>query len=209
MTKVYAVFVDVDGVIFSPWQYNINYMVPVDYHGLIQNFDNNALNNMNRMIELIQMRTGVQVIIILSSNWRLLGTVYELKELFKMHKFSNYIVDKTPHIGDNNRDLEIYTWLEVNKCKYTVLNYVIIDDNDFNLSKRFGRRFIKCDPEKLFDNDTLNIALTNILDKRLHNEKYWYTGLFVDHEPTNKFLLIIFTNLIMLWLIAIFLILKI
>jgi hypothetical protein len=165
MENVYIVFLDVDGVLFSPWKFDVNYILlsEFNYGKLIPHFDKGALHNLHSLIDRIEDRTNEQVMIVLSSGWRILGEVHELKELFKIHRFSEYMIDKTPHINDVDRGLEIHTWIEQNKHKYNILNFVILDDNDFNLRCRFGKKFIECDPAKLFDIKAFGIALETLL----------------------------------------------
>ena len=78
---------------------------------------------------------GEDVRIVLSTSWRSLGTLDELKEIlvneFGMKKeIADRVIDKTPRndsMLQRKRGFEILNWLEKNKELWK--NYVILDDN--------------------------------------------------------------------------------
>lgn len=185
----YIVFLDIDGVLFDPLNFNINYHTQqVKHIDLVKDFDTVALSNLHYLIDTIEYKTNKPVHIVLSSAWRMLGDFNHILELFEQHKFSKYLIDRTPYIGDYDRDLEIHAWLEKHKKNYNVINYIILDDNDFNLSTRFGKRFIHC--TRLFDASAFEKALDTILnhkheDKKqtivVNKNKYYYIFTLVNN----------------------------
>lgn len=203
MSGVYIIFLDVDGVLFSPWHHKINYCDDVVYNDLVPHFDDVALDNLNMLMDNVTIKTGMPVRIVLSSAWRNLGILDTLKQMFQMHKFSEYIIDKTPFL-ENNRDIEIKTWLEINKQKYNILNYIVLDDNDFNLTNTFGKKFIHCDSTKLFDNDRYELALKIMLHYPLKEDIRWYT--LQDRNATNLFIIMLI-NSILIWICIFYLLL--
>ena len=120
-------------------------------------FNKKALKNLSDLIEAIGQITDVWVVI--SSSWRIGVTIEDLREtFFGIHNFSKYIVDKTPETISQEeiaflcpkkrhpetcnfqcRAAEIQFWL---KQHPTVLDYVILDDDDDHLSG-FGERFVQ------------------------------------------------------------------
>jgi hypothetical protein len=114
---------------------------------VVANFDSEALNCLH---DLLAFYPDLKVV--LSSNWRLLGDIDYLKELFSCYYFSSKLIDKTGE-GMISRGKEIEKWLLLNSnstCNYNYnLNvntyYVIFDDYDDQLTEYHANRFIKVD----------------------------------------------------------------
>jgi len=201
MDETYIVFLDIDGVLFDPLNFNINYHTQqVRYIDLVRHFDSVALSNLHYLIDTIENKTNKKVHIVLSSAWRMLGDFNQILKLFEQHNFSNYLIDKTPYIGDYDRDIEIHAWLEKHKNNYNIINYIILDDNDFNLSTRFGKRFIHC--TKLFDGKAFENALDTMLnhkyEEKNHNDKLNKNKYFYVLTILNN--LILWSIIFYLWL---------
>lgn len=183
-TDVYLIFLDIDGVMFDPSCYGVDYYTQhVNYPNLVPSFDQCAVSNLRCLIDRVKWKTDKDVFIVLSSAWRNLGNLEYILQIFEQHYFSKFIIDKTPCIELMSRDLEIYAWLEMNKKKYNIINYVILDDNDINLSGRFGKKFIHC--TSLFDIDAYNKSMDMLLqhdhNKKSIRKKYIYYFLLTSN----------------------------
>lgn len=77
-----------------------------------------AISNLEELIR----RTGVKIVV--SSSWRSMRSVQELKEIFKSKLISDAIIDKTESFS-NTRGEEIQKWLDENEHD----KYVILDDD--------------------------------------------------------------------------------
>ena len=82
-----------------------------------------------------------EVKIVLSTTWRLLYSIDWLKaKLESYHIDSSRVIDKTPSRYGDERGLEIQDWLDTHP---EVTHYIVIDDNDWNISALHGDRFVK------------------------------------------------------------------
>lgn len=159
-------------------------------------FYKSALENLNALITFIE-KSGESAGIVISSSWRQDRSVSELKKLFFQHSFSNKIIDKTAdniYIVDRdidfehslNRGEEIEIWLQENREKYNVSNFVILDDVDSGIKELFKQNFIKCDNE-FFDKNNLQQAIDALDSKSYLETKH-------QDYPINKFSLKIYNN---------------
>jgi hypothetical protein len=139
-------------------------------HAAVDLFDEQALQNLDKLIQDIE-KAGDTVGIVLSSNWRKKGDISFLKSLFGKHNFAKHIIDKTmdetthdleefDHIL-GKRQLEINYWLDNTRLKNRIKNHIILDDIDFELSKKFGSKFIHC--KNLFTANELNLAINELM----------------------------------------------
>lgn len=182
-TDVIIIFLDIDGVIF----YNsMNGMVQdrVKERWLSQGitllgktysssecdkaavdlFNKSALAYLNKLIETIISKTEKAVGIVLSSAWRERRTVAFLKELFRQHEFSKYLIDKTPDgFESGSRGKQISKWLLDNQSVYNVLNFIVLDDYDNELSNYFPEQFVQCEHRTLFGACEYEKALSIVL----------------------------------------------
>ena len=165
---IVAIFLDIDGVLirgeFGDFKTQKLHELfgKRDYSGLEYDIatsyflSESAVVNLDRLIERVS--EVAEVVIILSSAWRINRTVDEIKnQIFKNWSFSKYIIDKTP---DNfwrsqsslialekygfelrSRDCQIDYWLRENK-HLQIKNFVILDDCDEGLSERFPYNFV-------------------------------------------------------------------
>jgi len=123
------VFLDFDGVLnYSDFiQSRVKPKHMSDYAGwkkFHEGLDPGNVENLNRIIE----ETGAEIII--SSSWRILYTVKQLKIILKSNgfRFPEKIVGRTDSLGgDKRRGDEIKKWLIDHRCEDAV--FVIIDDD--------------------------------------------------------------------------------
>lgn len=71
---------------------------------------------------------------------------------FKLWELDSYLIDSAP-LFSNDKPKEIGAWLEENKA--SVNNFVILDDNDWGLSKSFPGNFVKIDYSELLQESDL------------------------------------------------------
>ncbi len=123
-----------------------------------------AIANLEKLIERVS--TVRSVAIVLSSAWRLDGTLDEIKNrIFATESFSRLIIDKIPdddwwRIRKNEKELspialekygfplrtrgaQIDYWLRENHKEWSVDNFVIIDDVDDEISVRHSDHFVE------------------------------------------------------------------
>jgi aminoglycoside phosphotransferase (APT) family kinase protein len=112
-------------------------------------FSKQALDYLDQFIDTIKHHTNHEVGIVLSTAWRTKGDIDFLKKLFQQHRFSEYIIDKTPDTY-GSRGEQIQTWLSENQAFHDVKSFVILDDYDGGLSEAFPEQLIMCDDYKLF-----------------------------------------------------------
>ena len=98
----------------------------------------------------------------LSTAWRTKGGIDFIKTLFQQHRFSEYIIDKTPDTY-GSRGEQIQTWLSEGQAFHDVKSFVILDDYDGGLSEVFPEQFIMCDSCKLFGSEEYQQALSAAL----------------------------------------------
>lgn len=180
-SEMIVIFLDIDGVLFNnPMDGSVQKRVeerwkdkgpsPDPYpciecdRAAVDLFDREALNTLDHFIRTVQ-NTGKKVGIVISSAWREEKTVALLKDLFSPHSFSTFIIDKTVDrlqgADDNSRGAQIQHWLNNNKDKYNVKDFVILDDVDNRIFRLFGDKFILCDTHSspLFGMKQCNEAL--------------------------------------------------
>ncbi|TAK74306.1 MAG: hypothetical protein EPO11_07095 [Gammaproteobacteria bacterium] len=150
--KMVIIFLDIDGVLLSEQaSHAIRYKFKENGHSTvhaecIKGFDQEALNNLNHLITIIECN-GHEAGIVISSDWRLNHSVYELIEMFQLHAFSRKIVGKTVDRLPDNYDLErgqkIKAWLSEHK-HWNITQPIILDDNKFDIPTLFPTHFVHC-----------------------------------------------------------------
>lgn len=123
-------------------------------------FDQTALKNLSELIIEIE-KTVVPVWIVISSGWRDVGTVEELKnKYFSAFSFSRYIVDKTGALSFEEskssckakahiagcKAAEIQSWL---KKHPEVIHFVVLGNREVDLRENFGDKFIQVNSHDL------------------------------------------------------------
>jgi len=118
-------------------------------------FDAEAVEQLNRVLKAIP---SLQIVI--SSSWRLLHTMEELKAIFCQYGVTpGRVLGKTPVLADKERGDEIKAWLEMTALWYRGnLEFAIVDDDsdmgelidhlfhttfDHGLTKEVADRLIK------------------------------------------------------------------
>lgn len=182
-TEVIIIFLDIDGVIFyNPMNGMVQNRVKerllsqgikLERHSYssrecdkaaVDLFNKSALDYLNKLIDIIITKTEKPVGIVLSSAWRERRTVGFLKELFRQHEFSKYLIDKTPEGFDSgSRGKQISKWLSDNQLLYNVVNFIVLDDCDNELSSYFPKQFVQCEHQALFGADEYEKALSIVL----------------------------------------------
>ncbi len=113
-------------------------------------FDPNSVSYFHQLITKIH--EIVEAHIIISSDWRRERSVNQLKQIFHMHPFTPFILDKTteqsegewrffcrsPHV-ERCRASEIQEWLAQHPEYF---GHLIFDDIDDHLSQHFSEKFI-------------------------------------------------------------------
>lgn len=182
MTKKITLFLDIDGVLldrkfsdqqlmellFEHWKGREEEFLNCNFEFAkrktrVSAFSKEALFYLHQLISLLK-KQGYEVEIIISSNWRCLGNVQFLKDLFFPYEFHNYIVDKIPnHPGRDvyERGSMIKEYLEEHQTIYQDATVLIIDDIDLGISKLFKpHQFTQCD--NLFLKAELQQTLKNL-----------------------------------------------
>ena len=183
-----AIFLDIDGVIFyNPMDGTVQERVkerfkgrehelPIPYPSIesdkaaVDLFDQSALDYLNKLILDINKKYHKEVVIVLSSAWRVNRSIEFLKELFKQHFFARYIIDKTPELSCRPRSKEISEWLLKYSKFYNLCGFVILDDYDDFLSVDFPKQFVECKHTTLFRKAEYDLAIS-IIDKFLNNSE--------------------------------------
>lgn len=219
------IFLDIDGVLLhTKYKDRIPYYLKQRYSELqiektkqdfsgkacdkaaVECFDKSALANLNRLIFFAE-NEGEDVGIVISSNWRLYRSVEQLKDLFKEHEFSAYILDKTvdsvrlynfeiktlPYLLGRGEEIE--TWLRQNGARLGVSNYLILDDIDRGIAELHPKNYVRCD-NGVFDIIDLGKALSLIKNKSCLEKLFSCFKKKLNNEtkqihPVNKLNLII------------------
>lgn len=168
------IFLDVDGVLTYPYSLeviktkaqNLFVQTHTDYNHLelkiaasylINEF---AVKNLDGLIQKVSEMYRVHII--LSSSWRLCGTLDQLKEhVFNRFQFCKYIHSETPFLKGKNRADEINCWLENNRKTLNIKRFVILDDLD--LTQHFPKNFVKINPITLLLQHNVEKALKIIM----------------------------------------------
>lgn len=122
-----VVFLDVDGVLNSTEFFTRN---KSGGSRAMDHLDRKAVRRLNTITNM----TGAKVVV--SSTWRLLRTLDELKFSLSKAGFIGDIIGMTPDLLDapkeDRRGLEILSWLKSNEI-FGVTSFVVLDDDSFDL----------------------------------------------------------------------------
>ena len=134
MKKV--IFLDIDGVLNSE---EFLRSIPTDKLVLVPfdeaNFSDNQIDKSKvKLINQIIEETNAEIVI--SSFWRLGYSLQGLKDIFNHAGLKGQIIDVTPSIPTEDRNVEIKLWLAHNK----VNKFVVIDDD---LNAEIQGHFVK------------------------------------------------------------------
>lgn len=169
------IFLDFDGVL-NTYEFLDKLPKPKfsDYQGWKnhdETFKPENIENLNHIIE----KTGASIVI--SSSWRRLYTLKQIKNVLKKNgfKYIESVIDFTPSFeafwnAEYSRGAEIYRWLADNDL-YKKCNFVILDDNS-DMSFLIDK-LIKTDPHKngLTREDSERAILLLTSKEKEQNEK--------------------------------------
>jgi hypothetical protein len=143
----------------------------------VELFDKSALARLNELIAIIEQR-GEKVGIVISSAWREKQSVSQLITLFQQHDFSKKIIGKTADRIQltNSRGEEIRAWLQQNRLRFQIINFLILDDVDSGISELFAHNFIECS-DGSFSPQDLEKAYSLLRQKTLTEAK--------ENHPVN------------------------
>ena len=134
--KKKIIFLDIDGVLNS-WDYMIT--LPVGMESTEANqIDPALVQNLNKIVD----KTSAQVV--LSSTWRILCRLPEMRQILRSRGAKIDLIDKTPRLY-GHRGQEIQKWLDDAKnLGIEVESFVILDDgNDMD---HLSDRLVLIDP---------------------------------------------------------------
>lgn len=169
--KMFILFTDIDGVFLHVKNEEIvgsylkkRYISKIEPSEgeTVELFDKTAIENLSRLISMIEEK-GVTVGLVISSNWRkfVKTTAFLRDEILKEYAIFKKIIDRTAHtilidegpVERLKRGEEIDVWLQENRVKFNISNFLILDDNDDGISELFGVNFIHCKDGLLSEND--------------------------------------------------------
>jgi hypothetical protein len=134
-----VVFLDIDGVLNThQFRVRVNHWQVMDPVNVI---------NLRRVIE----RT--RAVLVISSTWRFLGNNWEetIRRVFSEAGWNNPpIIGRTPVLERRGR--EIATWLD----EHEVLDFIIVDDDIFDMLPDQEPHIINCDEEVGFTEENAN-----------------------------------------------------
>lgn len=169
-----VIFLDIDGVLYQRCDYDNSVdeiarkLFPAVIGDRFNNFQSSkahshlfhppAVENLETLVQTVK-----NVAIVISSDWRQNHTVSQLKEIFANHKFSTFIIDKTPESTDqgykdfrseqnlSDRAAEIAYWLHTHP---QIKSFVVLDD----LEDAFPKNFVHVDRDKLLTKEDIQKA---------------------------------------------------
>jgi len=139
------IFLDFDGVLNS-WQSIRENRIPDLFHCL----DAYHVERLNRIV----IATGAVVVV--SSSWRIIHPIVELRESLVKAGFKGVVSDRTPRLPGERKD-EIIEWINSHRDVHDVTSFVAIDDDsDANIEGHF----VKTDFETGLQDDHVEKAIS-------------------------------------------------
>lgn len=138
-------------------------LATLDNHDLsaVLGFSKKAIENLRQLCVTCNAK------IVISSSWRKSKSLEQLKALFSIVGFADFIIDVTPEFEHpSSRGDEVESWLLIHS--HQIKSFVILDDYEFNIPALFGERFVLCN--NLFADDILLQKASAILGKPLNYE---------------------------------------
>lgn len=136
MSRPPTLFLDLDGVVNSGRFFRDQYD-EVDGRGAeayaAAQIDPSAVAVLNGIIAA----TGADVVI--SSTWRLMRRLPDLRGILRSRGFTGRIIDATPDLNDKPRGLEIQAWLDAQREQPPAFAIVDDDEDMAHLSHRLVR----------------------------------------------------------------------
>jgi hypothetical protein len=151
------VFVDVDGCLINMAAYQFSHEKACREAPTAD-----CVAALNRITD----ETGAAIVV--SSCWRIGRTVAELRELFGAWGITGVVLDKTPHLMNVVRGVEINEWLRVYRERFpelTVTFAILDDDADMaDLRPYLVRTKIKLGLTQRLATKAINFLLANAVD---------------------------------------------
>jgi hypothetical protein len=114
-----VIFTDIDGVLNPHWRKKWSKSAVMLYNKICKEFD---------------------LRVVITSTWRTNHTIEQLQQIFTEQGIEIPIYDYTPHLGQEDRGLEIRQWLIEN---VDCIDWVIIDDKTSDIEPHV-RNVVKC-----------------------------------------------------------------
>jgi hypothetical protein len=114
-----VIFTDIDGVLNPHWRKKWSKSAVILYNKICKEFD---------------------LRVVITSTWRTNHTIEQLQQIFTEQGIEIPIYDYTPHLGQEDRGLEIRQWLIEN---VDCIDWVIIDDKTSDIEPHV-RNVVKC-----------------------------------------------------------------
>jgi hypothetical protein len=136
-----VIFLDIDGVIATIYEFNMTHFAKSYLHQYdVYPFNHKCVEVLNQILALTKAE------IIISSDWRSIFSPEELNDIFMINGVKESPAAATPDLNtqltgkslEEIRILEIKSFLKDNK----VYNYLVVDDLD--MSEGFGDNFVRC-----------------------------------------------------------------
>lgn len=149
------IFLDIDGVLrTSKSDKEISDLLGIEIPKNVfeRDFDKKSISTLNYICHVSRAK------VVISSTWRTVYSIQDIRKYFHKNGFTGDIIDYTP-IGQNRGD-EIVEWLDTND----VNKFVVIDDNINDIKKHVSlKNIIKidklCGLNELVIDDILDILL--------------------------------------------------
>ena len=130
-----VIFLDIDGVMATRKSYS-NYRMDRKWGVADVPFDAASVANLNRITDV----TGAKIVI--SSSWRAMHKLDELKQIFLNEGITGEIIDVTPDKHYSvSRGKEIHAWLS-DKWS-SIKSFVILDDEVFDIKQLFENNMVQ------------------------------------------------------------------
>jgi hypothetical protein len=129
------IFLDIDGVVATRKSYS-SYRMDRKWGVSDVPFDTVSVANLNKITDA----TGAKIVI--SSSWRAMHKLDELKQIFLNEGITGEIIGITPDSKYSvSRGKEIHTWL--NDKWSSVESFVILDDEVFDIKQLFENNMVQ------------------------------------------------------------------
>jgi hypothetical protein len=135
MSRPSVLFLDIDGCLNSR-RFFVDRYNGADPDGMTweeSQIDPAAVAMLNRILA----ETGAEVVI--SSTWRLMHRLPDLRGILRRRGFTGRIIDRTPDLNDKPRGLEIQAWLDAQREQPPAFAIVDDDEDMAHLSHRLVR----------------------------------------------------------------------
>lgn len=164
----YVMFLDVDGVLnsmnYTTWYYD-KYGKDAYFNIVSKDFDlfdPKALKYIRKLINTFDN----EMLIVISSTWRRNLRAYNkvIEKITDNTDAYNIVIDRTDIRDDAVRGLEIKDYIDLNRDKMEGANFVIIDDDDYDIINYkdvpdYSYNFVKCSHKEGFKKDEYKRAL--------------------------------------------------